>query len=89
MDQRTGGNCRPPGVPALVGQELDAGWCSGPILNFLTTFQYLVLDFVSTFHYLRPDISSTSPLLFSSLVSVVPEFLEEVDDFSGFSGGKL
>ena len=77
MDQRTGGNCLPPGVAALVGQEFDAGRCSGPILNFLTTFQYLVLnfvstfhylglDFLSTFHYLRPDFSSTF-LIFSHL----------------------
>ena len=25
-------------VAALVDQELDAGWCSGPILNFVSTF---------------------------------------------------
>ena len=89
MDQRTEGDCRPPGVAALVGQEFDAGRCSGPILNFLTTFQYLVLDFVSTFHYLRPDFSH----LFSSFlifgVSSPQVSLEKVDDFSFFSRGKL
>ena len=57
MDQRRE-ELSVPGVSALVGQELDAGRCSGPILNFLTTFQYLVLNFVSTFHYLYPDFSS-------------------------------
>ena len=77
MDQQTEGNRRPPGVAALVGPELDAGRCSGPILNFLTAFQYLVLnfvstflilvlDFLSTFHYLRPDFPSTF-LIFSHL----------------------
>ena len=53
-----------PHVAALVGQELDAGRCPGLILNYLTTFQDLVLDFVST-----------SPRLFSSLALVVLNFL--------------
>ena len=75
MDQRTGGNCRSPGVAALVGQELDAGRCSGPILNFLTTFQYLVLDFPSTF------------LIFDVSRAQLP--LEKVDDFSFFSRGEV
>ena len=48
-----------PRVAALVDQELDAVRCSGPVFNFPTTFQDLVLDLVST-----------SPRLFSSLVSV-------------------
>ena len=90
MDQRTEGNRRPPGVAALVGQEFDAGRCSGPILNFLTTFHYWGLDFLSTFHYLRPDFSSTflsSFLIFG--VSSPQVSLEKVDDFSFFSRGKL
>jgi hypothetical protein len=59
-----------PGVAALVGHQLDAGRCSGPILNFLTTFQYLGLNFVSTSHYLGIDSSRTFsqlPLNFSHL----------------------
>ncbi len=82
MDQRTKGNRRSPGISALIGQELDAGRCSGPILNFLTTFQYLVLDFVSTFHYLGLYFSLLAPRLFldlshlfSSLALVAPKFL--------------
>ena len=71
----SGGNRRPPGVAALVGQKLDAGRCSGPILNFLTTFQYLVLNFVSTF------------LIFG--VSSAQLSLEKVDDFWGFSRGEV
>ena len=54
MDQRTGGELSAPGVAALVGQEFDAGRCSGLILNFLTTFQDLVLNFVSTFLIFGP-----------------------------------
>ena len=49
----------PPKRIRTGGQGLDAGRCSGPILNFLTTIQDLVLNSVSTFHYLRPDFSST------------------------------
>jgi len=49
------GNCWFPNVAALVDRDLDAGRCSGPSLNFLTTFQDLVLDSVFTFHYLLPD----------------------------------
>ena len=71
MDQRTGGDCRSPGVPALVGKELDAGRCSGPILDFLTTSQYLVLNFVSTF------------LIFG--ISSAQVSLQKVDDFSFIS----
>ena len=70
MDQRTERNRRPPGVAALVGKELDAGQRSGPILNFLTTFQDLVLNFVSTSHYLGIDSSRTFsqlPINFSHL----------------------
>ena len=73
-------NCRSPGVSALVGQELDAGRCSGLILNFLTTFQYLVLDFVSTFHYLRPDFSSPF-LIFGVSRAQLP--LEKVGESPG------
>ena len=83
-EQRTWGNCRPTGVAALVGQELDAGRCSGLIPNFLATFQYLVLDFVSTFHYLRPDFSH----LFSSLALVVLKFLSrKLTTFRSFPEG--
>ena len=74
-EQRTEGNCRSAGVAALVGQELDALRCSGPILNFLTTFQYLVLDFPSTF------------LIFDVSRAQLP--LEKVDDFSFFSRGEV
>jgi len=102
VDQRTGGNRRSPGVAALVGQKLDAGQRSGPILNFLTAFQYLVLDFVSTFHYLgldflstfhylRPDFSSTFLIfshLFSSLALVVLKFLSrKLTTFRSFPEG--
>ena len=59
-----GGIVGSPSVSALVDQELDAGRCSGLILNFPTTFQDLVLDFVST-----------SPRFFSSLALVVLNFL--------------
>jgi hypothetical protein len=61
VNQRTKENCRPPGVAALVGQELDVGQRSDPILNFVTTFQYLALDFVST-----------SPLLFTTCAPPSP-----------------
>ena len=64
-----------PRVAALVDQELDASQCSGPILNFLTTFQYLVLDFPSTF------------LIFDVSRAQLP--LEKVDDFSFFSRGEV
>ena len=80
------GNCWSPSVAALVDQDLDAGRCSGPSLNFLTTFQDLFLDFVSTFHYLRPDFSSTF-LIFGVSSAQLP--LEKVDDFSFFPQGKL
>ena len=100
-DQQTEGNRRSPGVAALVGQELDAGRCSGPILNFLTTFQYLVLKFVSTFLIFGPRLplyfSLLGPLLFLDFpttflifgVSSTQVSLEKVDGFAGFSRGKL
>ena len=75
-----------PRVAALVDQELDAGRCSGPSLNLLTTFQYWVLDFVSTFHYLRPDFSSTF-LVFGVSRAQLP--LEKADNFRSFPGGKF
>ena len=68
-----------------MDQELDAGRCSGPILNFLTPFQDVVLDFVSTFHYLRP----TFPRLFSSLALVRLNFpSRKLTTFRSFPGGK-
>ena len=75
-----------PRVAALVDQELDASQCSGPILNFLTTFQDFVLDFVSTFHYLRLDFPSTF-LIFGVSRAQLP--LEKLDDFSFFSRGEV
>ena len=99
MDQRTERNRRPPGVAALVGQEPDAGRCSGPILNFLTTFQYLVLNFVSTFLIFGPRLplyfSLLAPRLFldlshlfSSLALVVLKFLSrKLTTFRSFPEG--
>ena len=68
-------NCRFPGVAALVGQELDAGRCSGPILYFLSTFHYLYPDFPSTF------------LIFGVSRAQLP--IEKVEDFPFFSRGEV
>ena len=73
--QQTEGNRRSPKRIRTGGQELDACRCLGPVLNFPTTFQDLVLDFVSTI------------LIFGVSRAQLP--LEKVEDFSFFSRGKV